>query len=163
MMKSVTPSELKDLFPKQVPKDIINLIDEIIFGHIREAAKSILYAHIVGIINSDLIPEKYFVEKITEGFVEKNGNCFKEFLEKYDVEIKLEDGGRNILYNVHESIMLLICSKNVYDNSFKGLSNEVDIFIHTVLIKMGNDENYLLKKYYFVLENYLDSLIKFSY
>jgi hypothetical protein len=124
---------------------------------IREAAKRMLYVPIVKVLNSNLLSEKYFVEKITQGFVKKNGNCFKEFLGKYQDKVIIEDcGGKLILYDVHDSVMFLICSMI---ECFGDLFSIVRVFIYMILTKMGKNENYLSNENKQDLENYLDSLM----
>jgi hypothetical protein len=144
-MKRITPSNLRSLFPRQIPKDIVNLVDEYMFNDIREAVKNLIYSRVSSAIKSELMTEKLFIERVTERFVKKVGNCFKEFIEKYQSVI-MDDGSDvlhdDLLHDVHEIIWFVLYPESDYAYSFGGLIPIANVFNQKVLTKMGGDEGY---------------------
>jgi hypothetical protein len=156
-MKTVTPKNLRSVFPKQVPKDIVTLVDECMFNGIREAIRKTIYKHITLVISPEFIPEEYFLEKVTQGFVEKIGNCFKEFLENYESVIK--NKGSDVIYDICDVVLLSFCLNIDYEYLFKDLTHISNVFIQIILTRMGKGEGYFDKEGDTgILFTYLDSL-----
>jgi hypothetical protein len=158
-MNRITPSKLQSLFPRQIPKDIVTVVDGFIFGDIRDAAKNIMYAH-VNTLSPVPIAENLFIEKVTETFVEKIGNCFKDFLQSYESVIKEEGSNAiyEVIYNVHDFIWFILYPDTLYSTTFGKSIPVVNDFNRKILTNMGRSEGYFYGNDPNMMLKYLDSL-----
>jgi hypothetical protein len=156
--KVSTTKNLRDVFPKQVPTDIVNCVNEFLHSEIREEAGK-LYENLIGsIINPAYVPKETFVERMTVLFVKHVCVSFKDFLERHMKIIK-RSGPDDIeeIFEPLEYDLMPTNSETTWDDKhgttvvWKHVTN----FVWNILMIFGQKEGYFEDD---GLSDYLESL-----
>jgi histone H3/H4 len=146
-----TTKHLKDVLPKQVPKDIRDLTGKYMHNDIRKEAALFYDAVIPFIANPRYMPKDLFIDNITEDFVKLYGESFKDFLEKNRASII---DGCDYLKMAHKIFDLLAPNHDEWED----IQQACRTFLANILTQWAYKEKFIKKKDIELVIKYLASL-----
>jgi len=164
--KVTTSKDLRNVIPKVVPTDIVNLTKNYLYPEWREAAKYIYDNALDKIINPKLVDEEFFIENLTELLIKTYGKTFKDFMKKFGKTIK--ENGSDADVDIHANLFKLVtppAEKNVWVETFwdTNISSELMDAVVNALALMSEREGYFKigkKKPYNALSDYYVELME---